>query len=124
MQDDAPVHIGRNVRTWMQRYFEEREIGHYATSTGQHTALTSPHGFLRLVLGQEARFSPANQHSFRIERAHLEDDARDASGFRRTQPPEFQEPSPNLYREKKSCRIMKICNFALFIKLQTLFGNF
>ena len=29
MQDGAPVHIGRNVRTWTRRYFEEREIGRY-----------------------------------------------------------------------------------------------
>ena len=29
MQDGAPAHIGRNVRAWMQRNFEEREIGRY-----------------------------------------------------------------------------------------------
>ena len=31
MQDGAPVHIGRNVRAWMQQNFEEREIGRYGS---------------------------------------------------------------------------------------------
>lgn len=29
MQDGAPPHIGRNVRTWMQQNFAEHEIGRY-----------------------------------------------------------------------------------------------
>ena len=76
-EDDAPVHIRRNVRAWMQRKYEESDIGRYATIywPARCPDLTARTFFWG---GDRSRWSANRQQPESFEGEHHGGNARDA----------------------------------------------